>query len=251
MSDNTFNLGTVIDDAKKIITDPAGFYREMPTSGGYSNPLIFVVVMAAVTGLLISLYSLFGFGMPGAMMAGGFALAAIIMFPIMAVIGSFIGACIIFVVWKLMGSEKDYEVAYRCVAYSFAIAPIVLLISAIPYLAGVIKTLWGCFLMFVASVEVHKIKPQTAKIVFGILAILGVIFGLRSEHTARNWQHKFENAMHDSKIPEAFKDLEGMEDMTAEEAGKAMGEMMKGLGEFSKGLEASMEEAKKEAEEQD
>jgi len=247
MSDNSFNLGTVIDDAKKIITDPVGFYREMPTSGGYSNPLIFVVVMAAITGLLISVYSLFGFGMPGAVMAGGFALAAIIMFPIMAVIGSFIGAAIIFVIWKLMGSEKNYEVAYRCAAYSFAIGPIVLLISIVPYLAGVIKTLWACFLMFIASIEVHKIKPQTAKIVFGIFAVIGVVFGISSEHTVRNFQHSIENY----KLPSAFKDLENMEDMSAEEAGKAMGEMMKGLGEFSKGLEASMEEAKKEAEKQD
>ncbi len=251
MSENSFNLGTVIDDAKKVITDPVGFYKEMPTTGGYSNPLIFVVVMAAITAVIMTVISLLGFGIPGAAMAGGFAIGALIIFPIMAVIGSFIGAAIIFIIWKLMGSEKNYEVAYRCVAYSFAIGPIVSLLSIIPYIAGIIKTLWGCFLLFTASVEVHKIKEQTAKIVFGVFAVIGVLIGISSEHTVRNLQSKFEQAMQGSNIPKAFQNLENMEDMSAEEAGKAMGEMMKGLGEFSKGLEASIEEAQKEAEKQD
>ena len=96
MSDSTFNLGTVIEDAKKVITDPVGFYRAMPTEGGYANPLIFVVVMGAITGLMISIFSLIGFGGAGAMMSGGIALAAVIMFPIMSVIGSFIGAAVFF-----------------------------------------------------------------------------------------------------------------------------------------------------------
>ena len=46
MSDSqatNFDFGTVIDDAKKVITDPIAFYRSMPTTGGYANPLIFAI----------------------------------------------------------------------------------------------------------------------------------------------------------------------------------------------------------------
>jgi len=252
MSDSTFNLGTVIDDAKKVITNPVDFYRNMPTEGGYADPLIFVAVMGAVTGLLTTIFSLVGLGVPGGMI-GGFALMAIIMIPIAFVIGSFIGAAIIFVVWKLMGSDKDYETAYRCTAYSFAISPVMAIISIIPYLAGIIKTLWGFFLLYVASIEVHQIKAQTAKIVFGVLTAIFVFVGFGAERSARNiahWGDRAEKAMSNANVPEMFKDLENMEDMTPEEAGKQVGEFMKGLGAFSKGMEEAIKEAEKEAEEE-
>jgi len=255
MSENTFNLGTVIEDAKKVITNPIGFYREMPTEGGYVNPLIFVVVMAAITGLLTAIFSLIGLGVSG-MMVGGAALGAIIFFPIMAVIGSFIGAAIIFVIWKLMGSEKNYEVAYRCVAYSFAIGPVVTIISIIPYLGTIIKSLWGSFLLFVASTEVHKVKASTAKIVFGILAVISLLFGVSSERATRNFTNtvdrfgkaaeQFENSYKPGSIGKAIENMENVDEMTPEEAGKQMGEFLKGLGEFSKGLEESVKEQQKE-----
>ena len=236
MSENSFSLGTVVEDAKKVITNPADFYRQMPTTGGYADPLIFVVVMAAATGLLMSVLSLIGLGGGNAMMAGGMALAAVFVFPIFAVIGSFIGAAVIFVIWKLMGSEKNYEVAYRCAAYTAAILPIVTLLSIIPYIGTIIRTLWGSFLLYVASTEVHQLKEQTAKIVFGILAAIGVLFGISGEHASRNMQASFDRAT--EGLPRAMKDLENM---SAEETGEA-------VGDFLKGLEKAAREAKEEAE---
>lgn len=88
--------------------------------------------------------------------------------------------------------------------------------------------------MYTASIEVHKLKAQSAKIVFGVLAVLGVLVGISSEKAARNMQNIMEDYS-DANIPEAFKNLE---DMTPEEAGAKM-------GEFLKGLEQSIEEDKK------
>ena len=227
MSDTQFNLATVIDDIKKVITNPVGFYRQMPTEGGYANPLIFVVVVAVITGLLISLTSLIG--MSNAMMAGGMAFAAIFIFPIMAIIGSFIAAAVLFIIWKLMGSEKNYETAYRCVAYSFAIMPIVTLLSFIPYIGTIIKTLWTCFLLYVASIEVHKLKAQTAKIVFAVLAVIGLLYGIASEHTFRSFQSTIENGFPNGELPAIFDDLENIEDLSPEEAGEKVGEFLRGL----------------------
>lgn len=248
MSENTFNLGTVIADAIKVITNPIGFYQEMPVEGGYAQPLIFVVVMAAITGLLISIYSLIGWG-AGGMFAGGMALGAIIMFPIMGVIGSFIGAAIMFVIWKLMGSEKNYETAYRCVAYSFVTMPVTMFLSFIPYFSSIIKALWSAFLMYAASVGAQGLKAQTAKIVFGILAAILVIYSVSAERTARKWQSFGDNMSTELKRSEAFKSLENMgnnEDLSAEDAGRQVGELLKGLEKFSKGLEDSVNEAKTE-----
>ncbi|MBX2849803.1 MAG: YIP1 family protein [Acidiferrobacterales bacterium] len=246
-SEPAFNFATVIDDAKKVITNPIGFYREMPTTGGYANPLIFVVVMAAITGLIAAITSLIGLG--NAMVAGGMAIASIIILPIFAVIGSFIGAAIMFVIWKLMGSEKNYEAAYRCVAYSFAIGPVVAVLSIIPYLGTIIRSLWTTFLLYAASIEVHKLKAATAKIVFGILAALFVLVGVSSERTARALQDYTDRVSEaTADLPSSLQNLENLEDMTAEEAGKAAGEFLKGLEEFSKGLEESINEAEESSE---
>lgn len=232
---NNFDMGTVLQDAKKVITDPVNFYRNMPTSGGYANPLIFAVAMGLVAGVLVAVLSMIGLGrssMGGAMAVG---IGAIFMMPIMAAIASFVGAAILFVIWKLMGSDKDYEAAYRSAAYSFAIWPISVILGVIPYLGGIIQTLWSTFLGYTSSVEVGKVKEQTAKIVFGIIAAILVISGISSERAANQMAEKFERMEND--MSGAFKNLEGMDDMSAEEAGKKLGEFMNGLQEAVKEAE--------------
>lgn len=247
-SDSTFNLATVIEDAKKVILNPVGFYKEMPTTGGYSNPLIFVVVMAVIAGLILSVYAVLGFG--SAAMAGGMAIGAVIIVPIFAAIGSFIAAAIIFIIWKLMGSDKNYETAYRCVAYSMAIAPVFAAISFIPYIATIIRVLWFWLLMYIASIEVHSIKDSTAKIVFGILAALFVLGGISGEKAQRNaskylssWSEAAQRGEYKAgSLGKAMQDMPNVEDMTPEEAGKQFGEFLKGMEQFSKGLEESAKE---------
>ena len=44
-----FDLGVVIERAKAVVTAPISFYKTMPTSGGYAEPIIFVVVMSLIT----------------------------------------------------------------------------------------------------------------------------------------------------------------------------------------------------------
>jgi len=253
---DAFNLGTVIDDAKKVITDPVGFFRSMPTTGGYADPVIFVVVMALLTAVIGFLLSVIGLVKFNAIVGGAVTIGMVIVVPIVAVIGSFIGAAIMFVIWKLMGSEKDYETAYRCIAYSSAIAPVIAVISLIPYLANLIKALWGGFLIYTASVEVHKIKNQTAMIVIGILTALNVIISFNTERATRHWQSKakgfekaaeqLEKSAKEGSIAEALQNLENMEEMTPEEAGKQFGEFLKGIEEFSEGLEESVKESESE-----
>lgn len=243
MSENSFSLGTVIEQAKQVITNPIKFYREMPTEGGYADPLIFAIVMAVAAGLLGSILSLIGLGgagmsmAGGGAMAGGMAIGAIIILPIMVVIGSFIGAAILFVIWKLMGSEKDYETAYRCLAYTSAILPILIILAIIPYLATLVRVCWSAFLLFVASTEVHKIKPQTAKLVFGILAAVGLLIGIRGEYAARNISQNMRDMMGEINSNEVLQDLKNLQDMTPEEIGRKMAEYEKKAEAIKKGYE--------------
>jgi hypothetical protein len=116
---------------------------------------------------------LFHFGMVGSVRA---ALASIIYMPIGALIFGFVGAAILFGIWKLMGSNESYETAYRCGAYASVTIPILTILGIIPYAGVLIGLAWMLFLLVTASVEVHKIAAKTAWMVFGIItAILALI----------------------------------------------------------------------------
>lgn len=251
-ADTGFSLQKVIDDAKAVLTDPVNFYRTMSTTGGYAEPAIFVAVMGATLGILMTFYSLFGAQGIGTMAVG---FASFIIMPIMAVIGSFIGALIMFVIWKLMGSDYDYETAYRCVAHATALYPIMGVISLIPYLGTIVGVLWGMYLMYVASVETHKIKAETARIAIGILAVIALFFQVSGEIAQRKLQSQFEKYEDaaDSigkSMEDSIKDLENLDEMTPEEAGRALGEFFKGMNEgmeeFGKGFEEGAVEGSKE-----
>lgn len=250
----TFDIGTVLEEAKRVISDPVGFYRDMPTSGGYANPIIFLVVMVVAAMIVSFLFSIIGLAKFSPFVGGAVSISMLIVGPIFAVIASFIGAAILFVIWKLMGSEKDYETAYRCMAYSSAIAPVIAVITFIPYIAGIVQKLWGAFLMYTASVEVHKIKAQTAKVVFGILAALGIVMGYSGEKTMRSYEHRLgkisvemERELKEGSIGAALQNMENLDELTPEEAGKQFGEFMKGMEKFAKGMEQAAEEANTEA----
>lgn len=230
-----FDLSVVIDQAKQVITDPGEFYRTMSKNGGYSEPLIFAVVMAVGTGAIFALLSIVG--ITGAGFAG---LGAIVVLPIGLAIGSFIGAAIMFIIWKLMGSPEDFETAYRCIAYSSAVFPIVTVLSLVPYLGTLISIAWGTWLMITASTQVHGRAFKTSAIVFGILGLLN----LMSSITAEKAQHNVQDAMdqHSAHIEERLKSLETLglnEDgeIDPEKAGEALGQFLKGLQKSAEELE--------------
>ena len=246
-SDASFDINAVIDTAKNVLLNPVGFYKSMPTAGGFVPPLIFIVVMCVAAAVISFVLSLIGLGKFGPAGAGG--LFMVVLFPIMGVIASFIGAGIMFVIWKLMGSEKNYETAFQCVAYTTVAIPVAAVISIFPYLGSIAQTLIGFFLLYLASVHVHAIKPQSAKIVFGILAAIFVIAGIKAESTARYYADKaekiseqFDKIYKYGSLGKALEQVENADEPTPEEAGQQVGEFLKSLEQFAEGLEESLEE---------
>ncbi len=207
-NDSKFDISNIVDDAVSVITNPTDFYRNMKRDGGLAEPIIFLLVMAAIMGVVLTLFSLFGGGRIGAMAVG---FSAIVFVPVMALITSFIAAGIMFVIWKLMGSSESFATGYRCVAFAAAIYPIVAVLSLIPYAGTIIGVAWGTFLMFTASVEVHRLARNTAMIVMGILGIVMLIWNINSERMGRHFE---------SRIEKMGSTVEGVGDITPEEAGK-------------------------------
>ncbi|NLA75715.1 MAG: hypothetical protein GX846_09660 [Deltaproteobacteria bacterium] len=206
------NIKGILGTAMKVIINPVGFYREMPKTGGFIEPLIFAVVLGLISAVITIILSIFSLGAAPSFWIG---LASIIYYPILAAIGSFIGAAILFIIWKIMGSQESYETAYRCMAYAMAISPIIVLLQLIPYIGPILGYAWHAYLMVVASTEVHKVTQKTALIVFGIIFILIALMSTCGHIASRKIQ----------------KNIGQYEEMTPEEAGKIFGEFMRGIKE--------------------
>jgi hypothetical protein len=176
------SLSAIIKKALVILKNPILFYREMPKSGGYLEPVLFVTVMAVIVGLLMTVFSIFGLGIMGGMALG---INTILFTTVMSIISSFIGAVILYFIWKLMGSNESYETSYRCIAYASVVYPLVALLGSIPYLSSAVSVLFGTYLMIIASVEVHHIKQKTAYIVFCIIGIIGLLSNISNEMLVR------------------------------------------------------------------
>src|SRR6056297_705026 len=223
MRDNTaFNPDAIIRKAIWVIADPSGYFRQMPRSGGFMEPMVFIAIMAAVLGVISAVWALFG--ATTGVVAGGF-LAALIVTPIAAVIGAFIGAAVLFVTWKLMGSNENYETAFRCQASVAATYPIVGVVSIIPYVGNILAIAWGAFLMIEASVQVHGRSRKLATTVFGTLAVLLILSNTAGERASRQMAERMENI---------GSEFEGFEEMSPEEAGRKVGEFLRGMEEAQK-----------------
>ena len=192
------DLESIPQIAINVITNPVGFYQNMKKGGGYVEPLVFMVALSVAAGVLSAVLSVVGLGVATAMTAG---LIAVILIPIFVIIFSFIGAGIAHVIWKLMGSQEDFETAFRCVAYTAAIAPINAVLGVIPYIGSIVAALWPMALLAIASIHVHRRSTQVSWAVFGVLGILLALVGLGNERASRqmvdemqDWQQMMEEA---------------------------------------------------------
>jgi hypothetical protein len=211
-------FGSIVTDMVAVLTKPADFFKNMPKEGGYVAPLVFMVAMSLATAVVMAVIGMLGFGTFG-MMAMGFM--GVIIFPIMAAIFGFVGAAILFVIWKIMGSEENFETAYRCMAYSYAYSPVAAVLNIIPYLGAIVGAIWPMALLALASINVHGRSTNASWAVFGVIGLVLAMMAMGGEKAGRhmqenagNWQQQFQ---------------QGGEEMSPEEAGKAMGQFLKGL----------------------
>lgn len=143
MSDNEFLLQEgpkgFLNVWKRIVTDPQGFYREMPTTGGFDKPIIFLGICAAIYLLLRVL------------VAETIIVAMVSFF--LVVLAYVLGPGILMLVAQtLFQGEGDYEGTVRVCAYAGAC----LLLAWIPYL-GVLAFVYACYLIFLGTGRVHNL----------------------------------------------------------------------------------------------
>jgi hypothetical protein len=154
---------------KRVITDPHGFFADMPHAGGLQEPLVFLVVCAAVNAVGHMLVGM-NIGVLVRALAGevfwGFIFAALL----------------VLIAQHLFDGRAGFEPTFRVVAY--AAAPTVL--AWVPRL-GIPATLY-CWYLTVRGLErVQEIDATRAvlAVLIGVVALLLVIGALAGHHGLR------------------------------------------------------------------
>ena len=157
-----------INAVRGVVTAPVGFFRGIRREGDFVNPLIFAIICYEISAILGGLLGLVGVGMGGTQGFGSF-LIGIILAPIFAAIGLFIGAGILhLLVMLIVGSRNSgFEGTFRVGAYSAVTS----LVSWIPVI-GWIASLYGIYLAIIGIREVHTTTTGKAAIVVLIPAVV-------------------------------------------------------------------------------
>jgi hypothetical protein len=160
------NMSEFIDEFigtwKKVITTPGDFFREMPTSGGYGEPLKFAVINYIIAGIGMALISL------------GSMFFMIVVMPIVGIIWLFISGAILYICFKIVGGSGSYEGTVRMLSYVSAVSAV----AWIPIL-GWIVALYTIYLKIVGGTFVHDITTLRSVIAILIpLIVLTIIVAL-------------------------------------------------------------------------
>lgn len=202
--DPRFDLVNIFRTAVRVVTSPAGFFREMPKTGGYLEPLIFMVVMGLIGASLQAVFSAAGLQ---PMELQGDAFSLIIMFTLIIVVSGFVAAAIYFVIWRIMGSNESFETAYRCNAYISSLIPISTVLNLIPYVAPAISVLLSTVFLVIASVCVHNLPSRKSWMVFGALGLIFMIVSVTGDMAMKKLREDMEVQSHFDEGKEPAEEL--------------------------------------------
>ncbi len=175
-----------IETWKEVMQKPSDFYRGMPKTGGYADPLTFAAISFIIYALLTALLSVF-FGREmymGGMYNGTYGgmyngvgefgffavLMTVIITPIAGIISLFIEAAILYVIYKVLGGTGSYEGTVRFISYATA----VLVLSWIP-LIGLIVGIYGIYLYIVGGAHVHDVSMARSTIAVLLPTLLVIL----------------------------------------------------------------------------
>ncbi|MBI2987433.1 MAG: YIP1 family protein [Deltaproteobacteria bacterium] len=137
---------------RKVILDPRGFYGDMPATGGFENPLIFLGICALFYFILKVIVG----GLPEAINALFLVALAYIFGPGILMLAS----------QFIFQGEGDYEGSLRVCAYAGSC----LVLAWVPTL-GIIAFVYSFYLVFLGTEKIHKLDTTKAVIVT-LVAIL-------------------------------------------------------------------------------
>lgn len=155
-----------------VLTRPAAFFESVKGQVGYRDPLVFAVAMGLVGGVIHAILAMAHL-LP--LVGVGAGLAMIVLLPIFAVIGCFIGGAIVHVVASIAGGKGTFEHSVRIAGYSSAVLPVGAVLSFVPLLQY-LPTFYGLYIAALGIVALHQADRRRTFIVTGVLAAILAIY---------------------------------------------------------------------------
>jgi hypothetical protein len=140
---------------QRVMTDPHGFFAEMPQAGGLGDPGTFLLIIAALDAVG---HLILGWGVVG-MLAS---------FVFLVVLAAVTAALFTVIAQQLFEGRAGFEPTFRVVAYSSA--PLVF--SWVPFV-GTVAQLYAAYLALRGIERVHVVDTTRAvlTVVLGVVAI--------------------------------------------------------------------------------
>jgi hypothetical protein len=165
---------------KAVLFTPGPFFRSATFESGLGEPLAFGLLFGSI-GTIFSIFWQFlmvGFGFMAAgdgfaTRSGGFALfwAALILAPILVIIGLFVTSGIIHLLLMIAkGAKYGFGATFRVTAYGQATQ----VFGLIPFVGGLIACLWLLVIWIIGLKEIHETSYK--RVVMALLIPLALVF---------------------------------------------------------------------------
>ena len=179
-----------LETMREVLLNPQVFFRTMRRTGGLGPPLTFGVAGTFIGGVIGALYQLMfmtmgsGFSDAGAEAFGESAFAAlfstgciVVVIPVMAVLGMFIGAGVYHLMLLLLGGARfGFETTMRVVAYSMGATSV---LQIVPVCGGFAAAIWAIVANIIGLSQAHEIPiGKAAAAVLLPVVICCVLIGL-------------------------------------------------------------------------
>ncbi len=236
-----FDFKKFVDDSKNVLLAPKDYFTGMAKEGGLVEPLIKALLYGAISGLITMLWSIIGIGAVGGMFGAaagtGIGIMAFVMAIVGALIGLFLGGVLILIVSAICGGSTDFEANVRVAASMLVLSPISSLFGVLTgihfslgAIASLVVSVYGIYLLYNAVINALGGKPETAKIVSIVLAVIPVLMLVSTLICARavtttsdKWLKQSEKMMKqvETDNTEAMKRLDALRKQMEEAAKKS------------------------------
>ena len=169
-------VGSFVDVVRRVVLQPAAFFAGLPRQGSLLNPLVFALICAEISVILVGLLTFVGvpggalglFGVRGEQGLLEFV-GGLVLTPIAASVGVLLTALVthLLVVLVVGSGNAGFGATFRVVSYSSVTA----LVGWIPFV-GWIFSLYRLYLATVGIREVHGTSTGRALLVVLLPAIL-------------------------------------------------------------------------------
>jgi len=182
-------FSSVLESVKEILGAPGETFRAMPATGGFGRPLKFYLLVSWLTSAVAILVQLAAALVNPAMFVqeGGPAIpremlpwifvAAIVLMPLILLVGIFVSSALLHGALLLVGgAKKPFETTLRTLCYAVGATSV---IQMIPLCGGWISMIAWIFYSAVALKEAHRTDLWRPVVAVGLVFLLfcGAIFG--------------------------------------------------------------------------